>query len=213
MKNLTKISIALVIAIFAIVVVVLLSRPSKAEPAPVMFNTTTVLSAWVDPAAFTGSTSVAQFDPALGTLDSVKFEVNQVDWHFLMQYENEGLGGGSCNATLGQQLETGHVATIGYVTSDSYGSNSSWSVPGWDGTTDYAGLSGRQNPDDASDYAPNTDDYTSTDAGLRSAFTGTGRRAVNWRWTPSSSISVSGNASTNNEISCHFQIAVTYTYH
>jgi hypothetical protein len=89
------------------------------------------------PLSYNGSIALTQFDPTLGTLNSITIDLSSV-FNYGTQFENKSTSRGSTvTKNLTQQLTIGSLLDTGLV---AY--NKSWTVGTYDGTIDYAGTSG-----------------------------------------------------------------------
>lgn len=84
-----------------------------------------------------GSIGLGQFDPAMGTLNSIFIELSSV-FTYVTQFENKSTSSGSTvTKWLQQQLKIGDLLDTGIVNYQK-----TWDVGAYDGAVDYAGTSG-----------------------------------------------------------------------
>jgi hypothetical protein len=91
------------------------------------------------PLHFDGTIALTQFNPAMGTLNSITFDLSAV-FNYWTQFENKSPQSGSTvNKTIDHQLQIGTLPLLdtGKVTYARI-----WSVSAYDGVTDYIGSSG-----------------------------------------------------------------------
>jgi hypothetical protein len=89
------------------------------------------------PLSYNGSIALTQFDPSLGTLNSITIDLSSV-FIYGTQFENKSPNSGSTvTKNITQQLTIGSLLDTGLV---AY--NKTWTVSPYDGTVDYAGTSG-----------------------------------------------------------------------
>jgi PEP-CTERM motif len=178
----------------------------SASAATVTYNSTTIADTNTN---WTNSLNLQQFNPTLGTLNSIQFTING-DIAGSVGVESKDAGPSTINSTLGASLTLERPDTLATLVIALPGASNSFSATAYDGTLDFGGTSGHT-------YSGLTasNSVTSgilTDASLKALFTGVGFVSAPVIATATSTASGPGNLYDFFQTQAGASASVTYNY-